>query len=157
MKPTKRAIRSIYGQLWENSCDTSETSCGLTIQASLRPLLPRHRVICPAACITNKLQKPSASWNSGVEYLSRLSQVPTVIISRSPPPPNIHSLTLEFCALFPSKVLATQSPLLFASTAKRFMLHISSPGKSPHCANPIICISAHLILDLSGVASLTIE
>ena len=127
-----------------------------TIQVSLRRFTS-HLVICPAACITNKLQKPSASWKNGVEYLRSLSQVPIVIISRRPPEPNIHSFTLESCALLPSNVLATQSPLAFASTANRFILHINKPGMSNHCAIPMILTSAHLIRELSGVASLIVE
>lgn len=127
------------------------------IQESLRPRFTSHLVICPAACITNKLQNPSASWKNGVEYLSSLSHVPMVIISRRPPEPNIHSFTLVFWALFPSKVLATQFPLAFASTANLFILHINKLGKITHCAIPIIFTSAHLIRELSGVASLMLE
>lgn len=128
------------------------------IQVSLpRPRFTNHLVICPAAWMTSKLQKPSASWNNGVEYLSMTSQVPTVIISKRPPEPNIHSLIPVSCARFRSNVLATQSPLAFASTANRFMLHINSPGNIIHCAMPIICIKAHRILDSSGVASLRVE
>ena len=128
-----------------------------TIQVSLLPRLTSHLVIWPAACITNKLQKPSASWKKGVEYLSNLSHVPTVNVSSSPPDPKIHSLKLACWALFPSNVLATQSPELFESTANRFMLHINSPGNRIHCAIPSICTKAHRILEWSGVASLMVE
>jgi hypothetical protein len=66
----------------------------LTIQLSPRSLFTTQRVICPAAWITSRLQKPSAIWKTGVLYLSVLSQAPIEALCSSPSLPKIHSCTL---------------------------------------------------------------
>ena len=92
--------------------------------------------------MTSRLQKPSASWNSGVEYVSSLSHVPTVSASYNPPGPKIHSATLVSLDRFPPNVFASQSPPVFESSVKRLRLQISSAGITNHCVSPTTWTSA---------------
>jgi hypothetical protein len=123
-----------------------------TIQLSPRSLLTTHRVIWPAAWMTNKLQKPSAIWNTGVLYRSVLSHAPIEALCRRPSLPNIHSFTVLKSDLLPPNVFAAQPALLVASMENLFRLQINSVGIASHCAHATMLHSAHLNLDVSGVA-----
>src|SRR5690348_16461253 len=83
-----------------------------TIQLSPRSLFTTHRVICPAAWMTSRLQKPSASWKTGVLYLSVLSQAPMETFCNRPSGPKIQSWIDVKSERLPPNVLSTQ-PALF--------------------------------------------
>lgn len=129
----------------------------LTIQLSPRSLFTTHRVIWPAAWMTSRLQKPSASWKTGVLYRSVLSQAPMDALCNSPWLPKIHSLTVLKSDLLPPNVFSTQPVLLVASMENLFRLQISSVGIASHCAQAMMLHSAHRTREVSGVASLRAE
>lgn len=129
-----------------------------TIQLSLfSPLLTTHRVNLPADWMMRRVQKPSHSWNAGVDHLNSLSQDPIVAASTSPSAPKIHSLTDVSCALFPLKVRSTHPLLLSESIENLFNDQISRPGMISHCVARIICISAYRNRERSGVVTRRVE
>jgi len=130
---------------------------GLTTHVSLRPRFTNQRVICPAAWMTSRLQKPSSSWNTGLEYLSVLSQPPSVTFSSTPPCPKNHSRQLSGLALVVTCeiVLETQS-VLPASIENRLRAQISRPGITTNCDRRTRFVKVHRIRDDSGVRSLLV-
>ena len=132
-----------------------EAAGRLTTQVSLRPRFTNHRVICPAAWITSRLQKPSSSWNTGLEYLSVLSHPPNVTFSSTPPCPKNHSCQLSGLALVVTWAIVreTQS-VLPASIENRLSAQISRPGITTNCDSRTMLVKVHRIRDDSGVRSL---
>lgn len=112
-------------------------------------------MICPEAWITSRLQKPSSSWNTGLEYRNVLSQPPSVTFSSRPPCPKNHSCQLSgfdlgvTCAM----VLETQS-VLPASMENRLRAQISRPGMTTNWDRRTMFVKVHRIRDDSGVRSL---
>lgn len=102
--------------------------------------------------MTSRLQKPSAIWKTGVLYLSVLSHAPIEALCSRPWLPKIHSCTVLKSERRPPKVRSTQPELLLASMENLFKLQISRAGMASHWAQAIMLHSAHLNLELSGVA-----
>jgi hypothetical protein len=102
--------------------------------------------------MTNKLQKPSRIWKTGVLYLKTLSQAPIVKEYNKPSAPNSHSLTLVSCDLFPPNVRPTHPELLSASTENLFRLQINKVPIISHCVHANSWLSAHLKREVAGVA-----
>ena len=83
--------------------------------------------------MTSRVQKPSRSWKTGPEYLSILSQLPSITVSSTPSLPNTHSVQLVLLDWnTPPKVLSTQL-VLPASTPNCPKDHMSSVGMMIHC------------------------
>lgn len=103
------------------------------------------------------MQKPSRSWKTGPEYLSVLSQTPSMTVSRTPSLPNIHSVQLELLDWkMPPTVLSTQfvDP---ASTANCPSAQISNVGMTSHCDSLSPISTGCLARDPSGTTIFTAE